>query len=283
MKILTAAAALLLAVGAAAEGGKAGGASAKAKLAKAYQLAAQKKPAEAIAAFNAVLKADPQNHDAVIELGYLHASLKHWATAARYMKSASEQEPGNMRLRMDLGYVLQSIKDHKGAAAEFAAVAREPGEFQAQASAAQKAAEDAAGADRGRLLDEGYAALKRGDRKAARRSFEGAVERDPKDAAALKQLGFLSLEQGRLEEAAASFAAATEADPSDHFAALQLGYVYQRLKRTEEAREAFAAALDSVDPKIHEAAQAALKPAAGRAPAPGSPVSPVKTAASPSL
>ena len=249
----------------------------KSRLERGYRLRAAHRDSEAVSVFNGVLAADPQNHAALVELGYIHAGLKHWASAVKFLGEASRQDPSNMRLRMDLGYALQEQKQYEAAGAEFSAVAKDPGDFQEQAQKALEAlkgaangAAAAADARQQRLLQDGYAALGRGDRKSARRSFESAVKADAKSAAAQKQLGFIDLQEEKPQAAAAHFEAARALEPNDYFIALQLGYTYQRLEKKEEARGAFSAAAASSDPKIHDAAVAALNPAQG-ASAAGSP------------
>jgi Flp pilus assembly protein TadD len=264
---------------AAPAGGAATAPKVKSQLERGYRLRAAKRNTEAAAAFNAVLAADPQNHAAVVELGYLHAGLKQWTLAVKFLGTASDQDPTNMRLHMDLGYARQALKQYDAAGDEFRLVAKDPGEFQEQAQKALEALKGAAdgaasaqGAKQRRLVEQGYAALKRGDKPAARRAFESAAKDDPSDAAALKQLGFLDLQDGKLASATARFEAARALEPNDYFIALQLGYTYQRLQKKEQARDAFGAASASSDPKIHDAAVAALKPLqTAESAAPGTP------------
>jgi Tfp pilus assembly protein PilF len=243
----------------------------KAKLERAYSLMRANRNAEAIPVLNDVLKTDPNNHAALVELGYLHAGLKQGRLATRYFKAALAQDPGNMRLHMDLGYVYQSQKDFAAAGREFELVAQEPGEFQAQAQAAARVLKDAAEAgkpsDQGqrRRLEQGYAALRQGNRAFARKQFEAALRSDPRNAAILRQLGHMSLEAGDLPAAAERFEAARKLQPDDGFVSLQLGYIYQRMNKKEPSAEAFRSALASPDAKIQAAAEIALKPS-GTAP-----------------
>jgi Flp pilus assembly protein TadD len=241
----------------------------KADFERAYQLKEQKRDAQALAVFNAILQKDPRNHAALTEAGYLHASLKQYGLAAERMAAASAQDPENMRLRMDLGYANQALKRYAAAREQFLLVAGRPGEFQEAAQEAslevdrQQGASDPVEAKRRQSMERGYAALGRGDRAAARKAFAAVLAKDPRDEAARKQLGFLNFEEGRLKEAAADFEAVRAAHPNDYLVALQLGYTYERLKRTEQAREAFSSALVSPDPKIHDAAQSALQASGG--------------------
>ncbi len=235
------------------------------KLERGYRLAGEKKNTEAIAAFQSVLKAEPENHAALVSLGYLYSGVKQWKSAARNFKAASAQEPGDQRLRMDYAYALQGAGDIEGASAEFEQVAAQEGEFKAPAQTAienlKNAAPAAADLKARKLLEQGYAALSRGDKASARARFVSASVADPKNAAAFKQLGFLNYENGKLSEAARNFEAARVLEPQDGFTALQLGYTYAKLKKDDAAREAFTAASNSTDPKIHDAAVAALNPA----------------------
>lgn len=251
----------------------------KAEFERAYKLKEQKRDVQALEAFNAILKKDPRNHAALTEAGYLHAGLKQYAPAAGRLSAASAQDPENMRLRMDLAYVLQALKRYAEANEQFQAVAAKPGEFQASAQSASLevhrllSAGDPAEAKRRQLMERGYAALKRGDRTAARRAFSAVTAKDPNDEAARKQLGFLNFEEGRLTAAAADFEAVRALHPNDYLVALQLGYTYERLKKKDLARAAFSSALDSTDARIHDAAQAALQASGGpAAPAPASPL-----------
>ena len=235
----------------------------KTLLERGYRLKGQNRTAEAQRAFGGVLKNDPNNQAAQIELGYLSAAQKRWAAAAKYFAAASEQDPSNLRLKMDLAYAYQNAKQPEQAEEQFKAVAEAPGEFQAQAQTALDSlrASDPAAAKSRKTLEQGYAALRKGDKAAARKAFESAAA--GKDAAALKQLGYLNLQEGKATAAAANFEEARSIDSNDHVVSLQLGYIYERLQKKDEARGAFESALASSDPKIHDAAEAALKRTGG--------------------
>lgn len=237
----------------------------KKEIERGYRLKDQQRYDEALAAFQGVLKTDPNNHAVLTELGYIHANLKQYSSALKHLGAASEQDPGNMRLHMDLGYVNQALKQRLQAEKQFRIVSAETGEYQAQAQEALKmlalptVSVKRPDLKQQRLREKGYAALNRKDRKAARKAFEAAVVGNPQDEAALKQLGFINLEDGDLASAATNFEAARAIEPGDHFVALQLGYTYDRLNKKEQARAAYSAALASTDPKIRDAAQAALE------------------------
>jgi Flp pilus assembly protein TadD len=241
----------------------------KKKLERAYGLIGAGRNAEAIPVLNGVLSIDPHNHAALVELGYLHAGLKHGSLAVRYLKTAVAQDPANMRLHMDLGYACQSLKDSSAASREFEMVAQTPGEFQVQAQTALRVLKDAERVGRPEdesqrlLLEQGYAALRQGDMALARGQFEAALRNDPGNATIIRQLGHMSLDAGELPAAAERFEAAHRLQPDDGFVALQLGYIYQRMNRKVPSIDAFRSALASSDEKIHAAAELALRPSAG--------------------
>lgn len=209
----------------------------KGDLERGYRLKEQHKTAEAISAFGAVLKKDPENHAAVTELAYLNAGAKKWNSAAKWFEKAVAQDGENGRLRMDYGYALQALKKPAEAAAQFQAAADKPGEFQEAAKAALAAvgtAPAAVDAETQKLKERGYALLKKGDLEGAARVFEGVRAKSPED----------------------------------FVVALQLGYTYDKLQKKDLAREAFTAALGSGDAKIHDAAQSALEASGGAAAVP---------------
>ena len=123
--------------------------------------------------FLKVLEADPQNQRATLELGYLAGRQSLRAEAVRWFEKAIGREPENLRLRIELAYALQGLGELERAESEFQAVAREPGEFQAQAQEAlatvgrlmeeqRNRREKGRDERRDALLNRGYAALKEG-------------------------------------------------------------------------------------------------------------------------
>jgi Tfp pilus assembly protein PilF len=102
------------------------------------------------------------------------------------------------------------------------------------------AAETASGASA--LVDEGLAALDRGDAATARDRFERALASDPKSSGAHTGLGILADAEGRLDDAAAHFARAAELAPSAR-THNNYGVVLVRLGRAAEAAREFEASL----------------------------------------
>jgi tetratricopeptide (TPR) repeat protein len=222
-------------------------------LARGYNLKSQKRSAEAISAFEEVLKEDSGNHPALTELGYLHTSFKHYDLAVKYLSAASAQDPGDMQIHMGLAYAYHALKQEGSAEEQFKIVAASPGVYQAKAQNALNSP----------LREKGYASLKSGNRAAARKAFETAIAKAPKDADALKQLGFINHDDGDLTASAANFEAVRALEPNDYSVALQLGYTYTLLRKEDQARKQFEAALSSTDEKIHAAAAASLQSTGG--------------------
>jgi Flp pilus assembly protein TadD len=234
-----------------------------ATLEQAYAFLRAGRPGKAHAVLTDILRAYPADGRARRELAYLYIRQKRWKEAVQQLGRALEDEPNDMRLRMDLGYARQACGETDSAADEFRLVLREPGEFQDQARSALDGLQDAVrdgGTDsrKDHLLNAGYDALRRGDQTAARAHFESALAADPGQTVVYKQLGYMSLARGDLAKAAESFAGAHQLSPLDDATALQLGYVYDRLHNRVKAEAAFTSALRSPDERVRDAAQAAL-------------------------
>lgn len=206
-------------------------------------------------------RVEPRSRRERLELAYSSIREKRLREAAEHLDKAVSEEPGDMRARMDLAYVRQSLGQTDAAAEQFRVVWSREGEFQEQARQALKAlkGEPREGAARNRPLEEGYEALRLGDRALARSRFEAALAQEPGRVEVRRQLGYLSLAEGDLASAAASFETARRADPGDYVSALQLGYIYESLRNKAKAEESFEHAAKSPDPKIRESAEAALK------------------------
>lgn len=89
------------------------------------------------------------------------------------------------------------------------------------------------------LLTEGVTALDRGDNATAKKSFERALEINPKHVLAHTYLGILADRAGRLQEAEQHFAAAVAADPASPSAHNNYGAILLRLNRNEQAAAQF--------------------------------------------
>jgi Flp pilus assembly protein TadD len=92
-------------------------------------------------------------------------------------------------------------------------------------------------------FDRGLASLYAGRPEAARRSFELALEANPRSGAARMGLGKLLHDAGDFAGAELQFRAAAEGDPRDSVALFNLGLTRARLGKWEEAETALVAAL----------------------------------------
>jgi Tfp pilus assembly protein PilF len=93
------------------------------------------------------------------------------------------------------------------------------------------------------LVEEGVAALERGDEAAARSAFERALKAEPDNVAAHTYLGVLADRAGELKEAERHFAAAAIAAPLLPSARNNHGAILLRLGRVEQAAKQFEASL----------------------------------------
>jgi protein O-GlcNAc transferase len=93
------------------------------------------------------------------------------------------------------------------------------------------------------LTAEGVSALERGDKAAAKKSFESAIEINPKDVLARTYLGMLADRAGQLREAEQHFAVVVAADPSSPAAHNNYGAILLKLGRSEQAAAQFQASL----------------------------------------
>ena len=229
-----------------------------------YRLIQEGKKREALLVFESVLRSNPRDRQARLEAGYLSAELHLWKDAVRDLDEAAEGDPENLHLRMDLGYARQALGEYDAAANDFQYVLQRPSEYDQQAREALKSITDgsAEAAQRARedgLMDQGYDALRRGDRVTARQKFELVLAENPRDVEAQKQLGYMNIEQGKLAAAAEDFDGAHHLDPTDYASALQLGYIYDQLNNSVKAEQAFRRAAQSPDPGVRDAALSALK------------------------
>jgi Tfp pilus assembly protein PilF len=131
-------------------------------------------------------------------------------------------------------------------AALAAAAAAPPGRAQTPPRHARQ--QGARAASSSAAVDEGVAALDRGDSDAARAAFEKALALNPRDADAHRYLGLLADRAGDLQEAARHFAEAARLAPASAPARNNYGVILLRLGRPREAAAEFEASLRA-DPR----------------------------------
>lgn len=198
------------------------------------------------------------------EAAYRHLAARRWDAALADLNALLDQDPSDMRLRMERGYARQAAGTPAAAADEFTLVARVEGPYQEQARGALAvlAAESAPGARESAveaLLNKGYDDLRRGDEGPARVKFSQVLLEEPGKTEVRKQLGYMSLADGDLVAAASQLEGVRRLAPLDHQTALELGYIYHSLHDRPRAVRSFTAALGSPDPAVRESAQSALR------------------------
>lgn len=198
-----------------------------------------------------------------LELAYQELRRQGWKEAVRLLGSVIDEEPDNMRLRMERGYAHYAAGDVGAARDDFSAVAARGGELAPQAREALQAVEaasteEALASRRDGILDQGYKALNKGESRKARERFAAALSADPTRVDLHKQLGYMSIAEGDMAAAARSLESARRLQPRDYTTSLELGYVYAGMNRRAGAEKAFRFALESPDPEIRRKAEAGL-------------------------
>ena len=102
------------------------------------------------------------------------------------------------------------------------------------------------------LMDQGHAALARGDRQLALQCFTQIVERDPRNVAALNNCGLLLGYLGQIEPALASFRRSLQIDPGNVIALVNGGIALAHLGQPASAIDWYARAL-AIDARHIEA------------------------------
>ncbi len=233
-------------------------------MSRAYELLKAGRAEDAASVMRELLRSDPGNRRARLELAYVDIGLKRWQEAVALLDALIEEEPSDMRLRMELGYARLALGQRAAASDEFALVALVPGEFQVRARAEQASSSASlSGAERDArtdaVLNEGYDALRRGDKATARARFTEALRENPGRTIISKQLAYMSIADGNMVDAARELEGAHHLAPLDYETELELGYIYDSLHDETGALKSFGLALSSPVPAIRTAAAAALK------------------------
>jgi tetratricopeptide (TPR) repeat protein len=228
-------------------------------LAQAYALDRQGRLADAIAAYERLLAAEPRNSDALHLLGVAMARSGRVPEAARTIAAAAELQPDNPAIQANLGNTLNVLGRHVEAAAHFErALQLQPGFV---------AAAHAQGTTLLRLgkLDEALQALQNastlapdnpdihsdlgvtlerlGRKEQALREFETATALNPGLVAAHHNRGLLEVALGRLPAALLSLDRALALQPGLALLHANRGNVLSDLGRITEALASFERAL----------------------------------------
>ena len=102
-------------------------------------------------------------------------------------------------------------------------------------------------------LNSAFHHLNSGNWVMAGQLFEGVLQREPHNFAALNGRGFIALQQNRLAQSAADFQQSLAVNPKQAFAHKMLGIVLGAMGQFEASMQAFAAALalDAKDPEVY--------------------------------
>jgi tetratricopeptide (TPR) repeat protein len=102
-------------------------------------------------------------------------------------------------------------------------------------------------------LQLGFQHLNSGNLAAAAPLFEGVLQEEPHNFAALNGRGFIALQQNRLAQSAADFQQSLAVNPSQPFAHKMLGIVQGAMGQLDASMQSFEAALalDAKDPEVY--------------------------------
>ena len=102
-------------------------------------------------------------------------------------------------------------------------------------------------------LQLGFQHLNSGNLPAAGQIFEGILQQEPRNFAALNGRGFVALQQNRLMQSAADFQQSLAVNPKQPFALKMLGIVQGAMGQFDASLQSFAAALalDAKDPEVY--------------------------------
>lgn len=179
---------------------------------------------EAEAAYRDILVGNPDDPDALHQLGLLIAGSRSAQDGAAMMARAVALRPGFAEAEFNLGTILHQEGQVSSAIEHYeAALAARPGFEEAAFNLAT-------------------AQLDIGLYGSAEASFANLLEAAPQHAKALNGLGVALQEQGRIDDAERAFRRAREADPREIDAYTNLGNLYYDRGEPEAARTAYAAA-----------------------------------------
>jgi tetratricopeptide (TPR) repeat protein len=185
--------------------------------------------ADAVKTLLEVLRLNPRDAEAQIQLSALHLARNQVDSAVHMAQEALRNAPDGTGARLALVRALTARRDYKGAAAEIAAARK-----QAPASADTYVAE-------------GALRLRMGDRRAARLAFERALELDPASREALKGVTTLDVLEGDVRAARARIEPRVTSFAGDPELTLLAGKVYLAAGDTGRAEQLLRQAI-ALDP-----------------------------------
>ena len=208
---------------------------------------------KADAHFRAALAAEPSNPGALVGLGSTAVSRKDYPEAVRHLEAVLANQPDASKLHQLLGLAYRGLGDTRRAQEHLSRVASDVNnQVPLSWPDARMDALDGM-ADSARVhTKRAKAALKRGDRETAGRSFELAMQARPDDASLRSAFARFLLEGNKIPEAVAHAAAAAKAKPTDPSVRALYGRALAESGDLEAAEAELREAI-RLDPKLHEA------------------------------
>lgn len=210
---------------------------------------------EAVAAYRAVVKAQPRNFDALYNLGMIQAQAGRFQDAAKWVARALEIDPGFVRGHFDLGSLygqlgrfdlaIESLKRADALAPDNTDVLHNLGNALSESGRLEEALSVF---DRALALKPDFAlahfnranVLKAAQHhEAAIEGYRAALALKPDHVQALNNMGNCLYQLRRDEEAAAAFQRALKIDPDYTHPWFNLGQLQQRRNLWQEARASF--------------------------------------------
>jgi tetratricopeptide (TPR) repeat protein len=208
---------------------------------------------EAAASFSKVVKFDPKDADAHVQLGHAYQYLKRYPEAVAAYRQATTLRPDDLEAVLSLGDASMQMKDYGGATIAY----RNATELDSKNGEAFKSLGIAYRADKkypdakealwkARLLNPqdadiysqiGLVELAQQNYLLAQMSFRRAVLMNPNSTPAYIGLGQACLERARYEKAVEAFNHALQVNPRSAKARFGLGVAYLSLKDRGKAQE----------------------------------------------
>lgn len=208
---------------------------------------------EAEASFLKVVKFDPKNADAHVQLGHTYQQLQRYAEAVIAYRQATTLRPDDLEALLSLGDASMQVKDYAGATNAYRkATERSPKNAATFKSlgiaytADKKYLEAKQALEQARQLNPqdadvysytGIVELAQKNYLLAELHFRRAALVNPKSAAAYLGLGQARLEQNQTEKAIEAYILALQLDPRSAKARFGLGLAYWSIKDLAKAQE----------------------------------------------
>ncbi|MFN7726109.1 MAG: XrtA/PEP-CTERM system TPR-repeat protein PrsT [Rubrivivax sp.] len=213
-----------------------------------------------------LLRANPDDVDAIYMMGSVYLARKQYVQASEYLDKAARMASGSAQLR-DLSFSQFALGQNKVALANLEqAYARNPKDLRAgvelavvyarlgDAPKALRTAEALVKLDPNNLTMLNFLGNVKGrlgDKKGLRQTYEQALAKNPKFRPVVMNMSWLDIEEGRFDDARTRLLAFLKDFPKDPDVIYQLGLVEQAAGRNEEAlaRWTEAEGLQQKDPR----------------------------------